>query len=477
MKILYYNWIQFDNEKNQGGGVNVYQKNLIDYLVNNTEQEVYFLSSGWEYNPLKTSPYIKETSNIYGNRCKSFVVINSSIMAPAFAVFMNPQKFIEDNLTYEIFDEFIKKHGPFDVIHFNNIEGISINVLKLKEKYPDTKFIVSIHNYQPICPLNQYFQNHNNVICHNFNNGEECLKCSVEIPGKKEYPNRCKYFYYNTLNGNKKFLRFPLKMFCKIFKYRSKSYIGGRETMKPEQYERYRKHNIDMLNRYADVILAVSERVRQIMISHGIESDKVITSYIGTKFAESELGHSTAQTTSPFTIAYMGYERIDKGFFFLIDALSKLDKEIAKNINVVLAVAKIHKENYENKLKNFNKIIVHNGYTHKELPQILKDVNLGIVPVLWEDNLPQVAIEMVACGVPILCSDFGGASELSSSEYFKFKGGNENNFVEKLAAIINNPVLLNDYWLNHSPLTTMEKHVKNLLKIYGGKYAKTSVIL
>ena len=41
---------------------------------------------------------------------------------------------------------------------------------------------------------------------------------------------------------------------------------------------------------------------------------------------------------------------------------------------------------------------------------------------------------MVACGVPILCSDFGGASELCSSELFKFKGGNENNFVEKLEA-------------------------------------------
>ena len=28
MKILYYNWIQFDKKNNTGGGVNVYQKNL-----------------------------------------------------------------------------------------------------------------------------------------------------------------------------------------------------------------------------------------------------------------------------------------------------------------------------------------------------------------------------------------------------------------------------------------------------------------
>ena len=81
---------------------------------------------------------------MFGEKCKSFEIINSSIMAPAFAMYMNPKKFIEDNDSYEIFDEFLSEYGPFDVIHFNNIEGISVNVLKLKEKYPTTKFIVSI---------------------------------------------------------------------------------------------------------------------------------------------------------------------------------------------------------------------------------------------------------------------------------------------------------------------------------------------
>ena len=100
MKILYYNWIQFDNEKNQGGGVNVYQRNLIDYLTNNTDNEIYFISSGWKYNPLKTKTYIKHTKNIFGNKCKSFEIINSSIMAPAFAMYMNPTKFIEDYASY-----------------------------------------------------------------------------------------------------------------------------------------------------------------------------------------------------------------------------------------------------------------------------------------------------------------------------------------------------------------------------------------
>lgn len=37
MKILYYNWTQFDKKNNSGGGVNVYQKNLIQYLIKKAE--------------------------------------------------------------------------------------------------------------------------------------------------------------------------------------------------------------------------------------------------------------------------------------------------------------------------------------------------------------------------------------------------------------------------------------------------------
>ena len=37
MRILFYNWIQFDKKNNSGGGVNVYQKNTIDYLIKNTQ--------------------------------------------------------------------------------------------------------------------------------------------------------------------------------------------------------------------------------------------------------------------------------------------------------------------------------------------------------------------------------------------------------------------------------------------------------
>lgn len=465
MRILYYNWVQFDNENNVGGGVNVYQRNLIDYLVNNTEYEIYFLSAGWKYNPFKNKAYINSTVNMFGDRCKSFEIINSPIMSPAYAVFMNPQKYIEDEESVELLDKFIIENGEFDVIHINNFEGISVNVLKLKKKYPNTRFIVSLHNYQLICPMVQYFQNHKKCVCNDFDGGKECLRCADSLPSKKEYYKRVKNYYYGKIGKNFKFLKLPVRIACRVYQGRIEKYLGASKNMLPEQYVRFRKHNIECINKYADCVLAVSDRVREIIIAHGVNPDIVKTLYIGTKFAENELKHSVAQNSKPFTIAYLGYERVDKGFFFLIDALSKLDKNISKNINIVFAVPKLHKKRLS-KLVDFNKIIVYDGYTHKELPSILENVNLGIVPVLWEDNLPQVAIEMVASGVPVLCSDLGGASELCASELFKFKAGSIESFIDKLTLLSCQPELLKEYWKKHPDLVTMAKHKEELDLVY-----------
>ena len=232
----------------------------------------------------------------------------------------------------------------------------------------------------------------------------------------------------------------------------------------PSIYELYRETNIRYLNQYCDKILAVSKRVENIMIEHGINRNKIETLYIGTKIAERQTGKCNTLQTTPFVLAYLGYARVDKGFWFFLDALKKLPKEIQNQIGLVFAV-KGYKPN-EEWLKNFAFTKSYNGYKHQELNDILSNVNLGIVPVLWEDNLPQIAIEMVANGVPILCSSFGGASELCNNPNFKFIGGYTEDFINKLINIINNPKILKDYWKNHSGLKTMEKHIDELFEIY-----------
>ena len=58
---------------------------------------------------------------------------------------------------------------------------------------------------------------------------------------------------------------------------------------------------------------------------------------------------------------------------------------------------------------------------------------------------------------------------MCNSDFFKFKGGNIENFNHKLENLVKNPELLEKYWENHPPLKTMKKHVQELIEIYQKK--------
>ena len=76
-------------------------------------------------------------------------------------------------------------------------------------------------------------------------------------------------------------------------------------------------------------------------------------------------------------------------------------------------------------------------------------------------------MEQIAYGVPILCSNLGGASELHShNQDFTFEAGNVKDFINKLENIIHNRNLLQSYWNSVKPLTKMQEHVKFLEQIY-----------
>src|SRR5262245_55466172 len=119
LKILYYNWIDFDDRERRGGGVSIYQKNLIDAATRRGD-EVWFFSSGTSYSPFTGRPFLRRLRN-KGN-VRMFELVNSSIMSPGHAAF--GQDVAAAPEMEVLFAEFLSRHGPFDVVHFNNLEGI-----------------------------------------------------------------------------------------------------------------------------------------------------------------------------------------------------------------------------------------------------------------------------------------------------------------------------------------------------------------
>jgi glycosyltransferase involved in cell wall biosynthesis len=494
MKILYYNWVDYLDVEKRGGGVTVYQRNLIDKLVDNKEHQIYFLASGLDYSIHTRRPYVKEERSYKGAR--KFTLINSEVLSPGQSSFFDSRS-IRAELTTSTFDKFISSNGPFDVIHFNNLEGLPAEVLHLKDRYPDTKFIYSMHNYFAVCPqVNLWYREKEN--CLDYDGGRKCATCLLYEPNPKQAislgifattlrkvgikPETKAFAYSYYLARLIRSLLRKAKASVGVFLGKGDEHSGKNIRIEPlddptRYYFRERRgFFVGAINDNCDAVIAVSEQVKNVATKFGIDPSIIVTSYIGTKMAESysppdlESLQSRLQAKNTIRIGYLGYMRKDKGFYFLLDALETMPDELTGRIDITIA-AKMTDESVIKRLAavadKFNSIDYMDGYTHAEIDGIYEALDLSVVPVLWEDNLPQVAIESVCHHVPVMASNLGGAKELCGSDSnFVFEAGNIEDFVNKLGALVKSPTRLLGYWTNSRRPVTMGSHIEWLIDMY-----------
>jgi len=473
-KILIYNWIPFDEKEGKGGGVTVYTKNLISSLIKDEKNEVYFLSSGRAYNACRDDIYVERTENIFGENCRSYQVVNSPVLSSAHLSFPYPEDMLEDRRLKDVIKQFLEEIGGVDIIHFQNLEGLSLSVPELKTDYPNTRFIYSLHNYYPFCPQVMLWQQ-NVRNCKETDCGACCIECMPldVFKDKVIYNQQLAFAKAHNIEIASERLFFQKKLEDTCAQQANERKLSDVYSEKLQSsFQTYRKKNVAYINNYMDVVLAVSKRVSELAIGFGVDKNKLLVNYIGTEVANRQKKNSSnPYKQGEFKICYLGYARYNKGFFFLLDALEKMPAEMAKKVGVVLATKiedqelKARIERLKEKMAN---VINVPGYTHEELPNVLSGVHLGIVPPLWEDNLPQVAIEMKAHGIPVLCSDLGGAKELSTADGFVFKAGDTEDFLAKITAMMSHKTELESYFEQGVSLVTMNEHMESLKKIYFG---------
>jgi glycosyltransferase involved in cell wall biosynthesis len=229
-----------------------------------------------------------------------------------------------------------------------------------------------------------------------------------------------------------------------------------------EVYRQYRRRNLSCVNTLFDRVLVVSNRVREIALDYGIAQERVEQLYIGSRFAENRIPLRVCDHDY-LKIAYLGYERRDKGFYHFVEALEAMPRSAARKISVLIGAklgSPLTLERLQRLAVEFRDFEIVDGYEHGALDKLLEDVDLGIVPVLWEDNLPQVAIEFVAHGVAVLSSDLGGAKELcGANPKFVYRNGNVDDFINKILYFLDHREALATYGDHALDLMDMERHV------------------
>ncbi|MEM1726752.1 MAG: glycosyltransferase family 4 protein [Candidatus Bathyarchaeia archaeon] len=156
----------------------------------------------------------------------------------------------------------------------------------------------------------------------------------------------------------------------------------------------------------ASRIIAISNTVKKWMSRIGLEN-KTCVVYLGALMPTSPLVRKETHHDS-FVLAYLSYPDVEKGF-----------------VNLLLAFKKAYSLNPKLKLKIFGcEKISHLNIPNCEimpwlpirsyltmLPEVLRDVDLVVVPSLYEDAWAGVCTQAMACGIPVLVNPVGGLRE------------------------------------------------------------------
>lgn len=244
----------------------------------------------------------------------------------------------------------LEKTKP-DILHHHNIAGFGPSLLK----YTGDKTFYTAHDYWLLCPMNNLMKK-NGVVCKGY------FSCFV-----------CPLSYY-----------------------------------RPPQIWRYINNSNKILKK-VNIIIAPSNYLKKRFLEFGIKKNiTVIANFIFDTESKDEKPYDF-----PYFL-YVGVLENHKGILKLTETFSDLKKRINAKLVIVGAGSLYPVLQKTINLRNCSeKIILLGRVDDKKLITLYKNALAVIIPSIWHENNPYVALEALSHGTPIIVSDMGGLPEIA----------------------------------------------------------------
>ncbi len=312
----------------------------------------------------------------------------------------------------EILDE-----KNISLVHIHLMLNVDQRLFKILK---GRKYVVSLHDYYFICPRIQMLPpGERSCDCANTSS---CLNCFSLLEKNRLVRGASKRVF-----GERGIYRFPLK---------------SRAV-----YRSWYENNKQLLEG-AEMLFPVSERVEEIYRRSGIQNT-YHTLHIGNISAYHFKQEWERKEQTQIDMVLLSSVSRVKGGPLLCSMLSRVH-------NPALRVHFYGRCNEaEEKMLKAAGIIYHGAYKQADLPQILSQMDMGIMTPIWEDNGPQVVMEMLNSRLPVFATRMGGIPDFVNEENgYLFDPYSEDEIAEACA-------FLNS--LDRAKVEEMKSHIKRTL--------------
>ncbi len=341
----------------------------------------------------------------------------------------NPQRETINPVIENHFLNVLNEVNP-DIVHFHNLIGLSMSLPQISKEFGCVNFI-SIHNYWMICTRDDLFAT-NESICIGPDNGAKCANCVGNSSKIKEYVNRVsfsKQIFENSI----------------------------------------------------DAVIAVSEKVKMILQNFGVDPRKIHVHHNGSKIAENNWKNKKSkeddlmiEKKSTISFGFLGTLMTRKGAHIILEAADKLT-QYTNNFEIRI-YGHCPTDEYKKRLESFmennsslqDRVFLEGGYLQHQILEITKDLDIIIIPPIWEDNAPQTVMESLATGTPVIGSNIGGIPDFifHNRNGYLFHSGDSDELCSLMLKIIQNPTIPDKLSKGITPPISMKSHVSELNILY-----------
>jgi len=173
---------------------------------------------------------------------------------------------------------------------------------------------------------------------------------------------------------------------------------------------------------------------------------------------------------SEITLGFLSTLLPHKGTHVLLEAYNNVNMENIR-LKIYGDYSGMHRYYYDELkeiVKDNKKVEFCGKYKYEEMPDILDEIDIVVVPSIWWENTPLVLLRALAHNVPSIVSNLGGLTEVvkDGENGFTFEAGSAESLAEILRKVGGNPSILNEMKTKIHPPPRIEEEAFEYEKIY-----------
>jgi glycosyltransferase involved in cell wall biosynthesis len=326
-----------------------------------------------------------------------------------------------NRLVEESFRRYVERFRP-DVVHFHHLFKLSGALISIAQQM-DVPTVVTLHDYWFLCDNGQLLRS-GLVNCQGPRGGLRCADCA-ELPRvwrRLLAPVLIPFFIYRT-----RFLRRALQR--------------------------------------ADAIIAPSRYLQGVFIRHGFPAGRILLCDNGTDASWRRKARHAAGERVRF--GYIGTLAPHKGIHLLLEAFAGLQREAELRIYGDPTA----NPDYVVQLQALvcSPLVSFKGaFAREELPRVLGELDVLVVPSLWAENSPVTIHEARVARLPVLAADIGGMPDLirEGEAGWLFRAGDAGDLRRQIAAVLEAPQQLARVRSRIRPVKSIEENAHELEALY-----------